>query len=472
MPKQKSPKPLARLERTTFTQSRELEYFSPEELTKQIGHEFDLWPIAITKELIDNALDACEAIPVQPQIIVTVDGDRISVADNANGLPEATFRASQDYSVTVSDKTHYKSPLRGRQGNALKTVWAAPFVFNGGCEGGGQGRVEVVTPSYAYEVVASLNRIAQKPQITMTALDQPFVKTGTIVTIAWQRQVSSDLDDDEETDEKPDFYKTVLELLQSYALFNPHAGFTLCSNGQAVEVAKPLIEGWRKWLPSDPTSPHWYTVETLTNLIGAKIYNGHERQTIREFVSEFSGLTSTLRQKRIVAAADLDRLRLENLKTQDGTAINTTAVEQLLKAMCAESKPVKAEKLGLIGEEALTKRLIEIEGVNAESVRYGKLFNEGPEPAVMEMAWGIRDAQNLPASLKDDDLEFDQTDGRCLRYGLNFAPTIKCPFAYVPHRLQRLMIESTDPICMVMHAASAHIQFSDRGKAMVSGGEE
>lgn len=468
-----NPKPAApRPERTTFKVSRELEYFSQDELSKQIGHDIDVWPLAITKELIDNALDACEAIPVPPQIIVTVDGDRVSVADNANGLPEATLRASQDYSVTVSDKAHYKSPLRGRQGNALKTVWAAPFVYNGGCEGGGRGRVEIITPSYAFEVVASLNRIAQKPQVILTALNQPFVKTGTIVTVSWQRQVSSDLDDDEETDEKPNFYKTVLDLLQSYALFNPHAGFTLCGSGQSLEVAKPLIEGWQKWLPSDPTSPHWYTVETLTNLIGAKIYNGQERQTVREFVSEFSGLTSTLRQKRVVAAADLDRLRLENLETQDGTEINTVAVERLLKAMCAESKPVKAEKFGRIGEEVLTKRLIEIEGVNAESVRYGKMFKEGPEPAVMEMAWGIREIQNLPASIKDDDLEFDQADGRRLRFGLNYAPTIKCPFAYVPNRLQRLMIESSDPICMVMHAASAHIQFSDRGKAMVSGGDE
>jgi DNA topoisomerase VI subunit B len=469
MPK---PKPIARLERSTFTTSREMEYFSPEELTKQIGHEIDLWPLAITKELIDNALDACEAIPVPPLITVTLDGDRISVADNAKGLPESTLVGSQDYAVNVSDKAHYKAPLRGRQGNALKTVWAAPFVYNGGRESGGFGRVEVVTPSYAVAVVANLNEIKQKPDVTLTALDQPFVKTGTVVTVTWQRQVPSYLEDGDETDEKPNFYKTVPDLLQSYALFNPHAGFALCGNGKTVEVAKPLIDGWHKWKPSDQTPPHWYTVETLSNLIGAKITNGHGQQTVREFVSEFCGLTSPLKQKRVVAAADLARLRLDDLTTRDGTAINTVDVERLLKAMCAESKMVRAAKLGVIGEEALKARLIEIEGVNAESVRYGKIFKEGPEPAVMEMAWGIREAQNLPESVKDDDSEFDQTDGRRLRYGLNFAPTLKCPFAYVPSRLQRLMIESTDPICMVMHAASAHIQFSDRGKATVSGGDE
>ncbi len=155
--------------------------------------------------------------------------------------------------------------------------------------------------------------------------------------------IKSYLEDDDETEERPDFYKSALDLLQSYALFNPHAGFRLCGNGKTVEVAKPLIDGWQKWLPSDPTPPHWYSVETLSNLIGAKITNGHGQQTVREFVSEFSGLTSPQKQKRVVAVADLARLRLDDLTKQNGTAINTVDVERLLRAMCAESKMVKAK---------------------------------------------------------------------------------------------------------------------------------
>jgi len=183
------PKP-ARLERCTFSTSRQLEYFTPDELTKQIGHDIDLWPLAITKELIDNALDACEAIPVPPSIIVTVDDDRISVADNAgDGLPESTLRKSQNYSVTVSNKAHYKSPMRGRQGNALKTVWAAPFVYYAK-NGGGHGGVEVVTPAYAYQLIASLDRIAQEPRLTMSPLERAFVKSGTVVTVQWCSEVA------------------------------------------------------------------------------------------------------------------------------------------------------------------------------------------------------------------------------------------------------------------------------------------
>ena len=53
-------KTLTPLERTTFETNRELEFFSEKELSMQIGHGRDLWPVALTKELIDNALDACE----------------------------------------------------------------------------------------------------------------------------------------------------------------------------------------------------------------------------------------------------------------------------------------------------------------------------------------------------------------------------------------------------------------------------
>jgi integrase len=135
MPK---PKP-ARLERETFTTSRQMEYFSPDELTKQIGHDVDLWPIAITKELIDNALDACEAIPVSPLITVTLEGERISVADNAgDGLPEPTLTGSLDYNVTVSNKAS-PSQIEAWQTELLKrvgksTVASARTALFGACK--------------------------------------------------------------------------------------------------------------------------------------------------------------------------------------------------------------------------------------------------------------------------------------------------------------------------------------------------
>ena len=56
------------LERTTFRTSRLLEFCSRKELVAQTGHEPDAWPLVVLKELVDNALDACEEAGVAPEI--------------------------------------------------------------------------------------------------------------------------------------------------------------------------------------------------------------------------------------------------------------------------------------------------------------------------------------------------------------------------------------------------------------------
>ena len=87
----------ATLTRTTFETSRLIEFFSEKELQMQIGHPKFAWPIALAKELIDNALDACESANIAPEIEVTVENDSIAVQDNGPGLPEKTLKRSLDY---------------------------------------------------------------------------------------------------------------------------------------------------------------------------------------------------------------------------------------------------------------------------------------------------------------------------------------------------------------------------------------
>jgi DNA topoisomerase VI subunit B len=119
------------LQRETFVTSRELEYFSTKELRAQIGYSRKHWPVAILRELIDNALDAIEVSGGLPEIDITIANDRITIENNGPGIPATTLAKSLDYLVRVSDKAYYTSSTRGQMGNALKTVWAAPFVATG-----------------------------------------------------------------------------------------------------------------------------------------------------------------------------------------------------------------------------------------------------------------------------------------------------------------------------------------------------
>jgi DNA topoisomerase VI subunit B len=112
------PKPAPRFDRTAFTTPRTLEYFNEGELRQQLGVGPEKWPLSLTKELIDNALDACEADESRsPSITVTLDGPTINVEDNGPGLPEQTMRKSAEYETRTSDKAHYISPTRGQLGN-------------------------------------------------------------------------------------------------------------------------------------------------------------------------------------------------------------------------------------------------------------------------------------------------------------------------------------------------------------------
>jgi DNA topoisomerase VI subunit B len=146
----------------------------------QLGHPRRLWLVALLKELIDNALDACETAGIAPAVTVTVTSDWLEVGDNGPGLPATTLERSLDYLVRVSDKAYYVSPTRGQLGNALKCVWAAPYVVSGE-----RGLIEVWSHGTRHTIDVQLDRVAQRPRVTHSRESAPLVKTGTRVRVWW-----------------------------------------------------------------------------------------------------------------------------------------------------------------------------------------------------------------------------------------------------------------------------------------------
>jgi hypothetical protein len=91
-----------------------------------------------------------------------------------------TLRASLDYLVRVSNKSHYVSPTRGQLGNALKCLWAAPFVIHGET-----ARIDVATGGQQHTILVGLNRIKQEPETKLTSEPAGFVQNGTSVRMHW-----------------------------------------------------------------------------------------------------------------------------------------------------------------------------------------------------------------------------------------------------------------------------------------------
>jgi hypothetical protein len=147
----------------------------------------------------------------------------------------------------------------------------------------------------------TLDRIAQAPKLEHV-VGKSLVKNGTLVKIHWPL-VASYL----QREESWSFYKSTIgisELIHHYAAFNPHASFSLTTTEQSSRLERTDSD-WHKWQPSMPTSPHWYSAERLRGLIAAYLSGSRKAITIREFISEFDGLSSSAKQKAVTDSCNL-----------------------------------------------------------------------------------------------------------------------------------------------------------------------
>ena len=159
------------LARTTFSTSRLLDFASVKELTAQTGHEDGEWPLVIVKELLDNALDACEEAGIAPVITIEVNDGGILVRDNGPGIPASTIESVLDFAIRVSSREAYVSPTRGAQGNALKTIVAMPFVLDGE-----RGQVEIAARGERHLIAFKVDRVRQVPVVDHRGRYRPIVR--------------------------------------------------------------------------------------------------------------------------------------------------------------------------------------------------------------------------------------------------------------------------------------------------------
>ena len=60
---------------TTFRTSRLVDFRSRKELIAQTGHREEQWPLVALKELVDNALNACEDASITPVVLPGAGSD-------------------------------------------------------------------------------------------------------------------------------------------------------------------------------------------------------------------------------------------------------------------------------------------------------------------------------------------------------------------------------------------------------------
>ena len=443
-----------KLTRVPFTVSRLMEFCTRRELVNQTGHNEDEWPLVVLKELVDNAIDACEEAEIAPVISITVKGTSIVVKDNGPGIPAKTIDDVLDYSIRVSSREAYVSPTRGAQGNALKTILPMGYVLD---EQHGEHasarpssrrtalRITLPSPS----ITSSRNRKSStRPSrhLSSRAPRSPSICRSTITILHF--------------DAIADCEENFLELAESYAWLNPHLTLRVSWNGERKLNIKASNPTWKKWLPSWPTSAHWYDVSHFRRYMAAHIAHNGEI-TVREFVSEFLGLTGTAKQKQILTETGASHVSLHNFFGLHKA--NTANITKLLTALKRHSRVVQPAELGIIGKDHLFA-MLEKAGGEPKTFTYQKRLGETDGlPRVVEVAFAI-DERGLRG----------RGPSRKEITGVNWSPGINNPFRQLGRGgegldaiLEQVRAGTSKPIIIVIHVACPRVAYTDRGKSAI-----
>jgi DNA topoisomerase VI subunit B len=446
-----------KLTRVPFTVSRLMEFCNTRELINQTGHDVYDWPLVVLKELTDNALDACEEAGISPEIEVAVDGDKIIIADNGPGLPAGTIKSVLDYTVRVSSREAYCSPTRGAQGNALKTILPMGYVLDERHGEDASGVTVIEAHGVAHHIRFSVDHIRQEPKIEHTTQPSAVLR-GTRITVqllnlesgsGWVRQIR---------------HEKFLRLAESYPWLNPHLGFKVTWNGKTEINVRASNPTWAKWLPSWPTSPHWYDKSRFRRYMAAHIAHRGDI-TVREFVSEFDGLTATTKQKEVLLETGASHVSLHEFFGRHKT--NTDNIARLLAALRKHSRPVKPAHLGIIGKAHLY-HMMEAAGGDRNTFTYNRRLGEDGNglPRVIEFAFGVHREGLTETGVA--------LRGKCVT-GVNWSPGINNPFRQIGRDgksldavLERARASTSQPVISMLHLACPRVQYTDRGKSAIA----
>jgi Histidine kinase-, DNA gyrase B-, and HSP90-like ATPase len=485
---------MTQLQRTTFETSRAAEYFDARQLSALVGVSQDEFASVCLKELVDNSLDACETAGVVPVVGVKVEREddliRLSVSDNGPGIPAEVVRKVLDYNVRVSDKAAYRSPTRGAQGNALKTVIGIPYAL------GSREPLVVEAQGVSHRIRPWVDP-AGAVHFDYTWAEMLLEAGGTTVSLqipdGWEQDEFQGTGDYEyhEMDFDP------LHWVRSFAAFNPHATvsyqakcegskrarfYKTPSGGvsyqakdtpsEVAEIYKRTVEGrMKKYVPTQPTSPHWYSEESLKGLVFNHIAHsraGGRDLPIGEFVRQFQGLSSTRKAKAVAEALP------EHLTHLSSFADEPEMVGILLELMQRESKPPKVTALGWGGKE------------------HFETFFENTYEEIKEYTY-TRKSGTLPSGLPFT-FEFalgilGEGERGHLYCGINFSPTFGDPLAgttlvgpkfkasgiqgflseghALPKR-ERAWYETPTSVAVCAHIVTPAPLFLDRGKTRLN----
>lgn len=418
--------------RPFITLSRTGEYFDPVELRKLTGLDENRWHLAVCKELVDNALDAAETAGVEtPEVLVALTPEGIAVSDNGNGLGTDVVARTIDFESRTSDKVRYKTPTRGAQGNALKTVLG--IAYNVAPE----RPVVIDALGTRHLLTASVDGAGGATVAHETEASDR--QTGTCVFVP-VRGIDADA-------------LTLERLLRRFALFNPHAELRIVV-GEADVTWGPTSPGFVKPKPSDKACPYWYGAEDFAQLVGALTVNRPELP-IHEFCKMFRGGSG----KAATVRAAIGGARTIGELNGDTDALRVALRDTVKAARPAVLGPLNAHLL-----EGARDLYAVAEGSEEHKHIEGTFDHDGTEvPFALDAVFAVADDE-------DGDLAIGINHSPC--YGNPFSGEFRKTTARDDWRawgleafLGTFYVRPGDRDLVAVHLCCPNVQFSDYAKS-------
>ncbi len=404
-----------------FSFNREFDFVRLDGLRRATGLPAHEWDLYIVKELIDNALDADEALwqkdrELCPRVeirmeYITVPARRsqqlfIQVGNRAE-FPVAQIAdifATQWY---TSRKAFHKGLTRGALGNALKTLLGIPFALRQRVAGDWQPELKpmsILCHDQEYLPRYEIDATAQAIQAVCDSKDTNRLVEGTVIRVG--------LDHFEQ--EQPRTLVQLQHLAEQYHLCNPNVEFRWSIELRDKEWVKEYAANSDSGEKFQGLAPvQWYPTSTFQEVLGAlyrrqstNLKNG--QLPVANICHYFAGFDANQASSSVATITDV--FGQDSLTVAD---IESPVATRLYEIMCRHSPTIPSIQLGYIGPEHIKTVLAQTLSLEGE-VFYERTTDVGDDPNVPFVI------EAAIARLKEGK--------RQIWTALNFAPTYSDPF--------------------------------------------
>ncbi|NEO48358.1 MAG: ATP-binding protein, partial [Moorea sp. SIO4A3] len=402
-----------------FSSNREFDFVDLKALGRITGRPAHEWDFYIIKELIDNALDAEEAVwrqnPKQTPILkVKIEFFNQTLFVEVSNRTQFPVELIPNIFATdqyTSRKAFVKELTRGALGNALKTLLGIPYALRNRVSGDwkpDQKPLSIICNQKEYLPRYVVDTTNQTITFDYEIIPSKKETEGTIIRVLldyFEQQKPRTLDD-------------IKGLAHQYHCCNPHGNFQWIVEleGEEWSVEYAANQNWsNKFRGTAPI--HWYSMTDFQNLLGAlyrkQVSNQQSYQlSVQTICSYFDGFDN---QDGDTENEDLTTTvtRKFGKNTLLVSQFESELSKKLYKLISDHSPQFKSLRLGCIGLEHIRTVLTSTFSVN------GKVF--------YEIATDKGDDPSLPFVIEAAVVALKE-GSREIETAINFTPTYDDPF--------------------------------------------